>query len=111
MKKLLITLLVMCIAFIATAQQEKGDIVRVIAVKDSKLQDPLTFKIVKGNTYQAFTFGMPVKGKQPPDSTGVLRVSNPKAFNKKKTYNLTVKIENARTKELYRKLQFTVIAK
>jgi len=99
MKIALITLLILL--SIAIFGQTKGDIVQVFLIKDAGLTDKLNFKIVKGNTYQAFCFGMPVKGKQPADTTGVLRISNPKAFKKKQKYLLTIKISNARTGETY----------
>ena len=88
--------------------QSKGDIVQVFMVKDANLTDKLTFEITKGNTYQAFCFGEPVKGKQPIDSTGVLRVHNPKAFKKKQVYDLSIKIRNARTKEVYQNVALTI---
>jgi len=106
MRATLITLLILL--SITLFGQTKGDIVQVFMVKDTGLTDKLNFKITKGNTYQAFCFGMPVKGKQPEDTTGVLRISNPKAFKKKQKYLLTIKISNARTGETYQMISMEI---
>lgn len=101
----------MLISSVDAYAQTKGEIVQVFLVKDSTLTEKLTFEIAKGNTYQAFCFGEPAKGKQPLDTTGVLCIHNPKAFKKKQSYELVIKIKKVPSQEVYQVIKMELVFK